>query len=68
VPSQNTLTQYVAIGPITRGRDNRLYTHFEVTWVDSQGRTHFGGQGTVVEISLGKWDFTNTDPKSISTR
>jgi hypothetical protein len=68
IPSQNSLTQHVAIGPITQRSDNRWYTNFEVTWVDSQGRTHFGGRGTVTELSPGKWDFTTTDPRFINTK
>lgn len=68
IPSQNSLTQYVAIGPIIQRPDNRWYTNFEVTWVDSQGRIHFGGRGTVVELSPEKWDFTNTDPRFINAK
>ena len=39
--SQNTFTQYVAVGPITQGQDVRWYANFEVTWIDSLGRIHF---------------------------
>ena len=61
IPSQNTITQYVKIGPITQRRD-KWYVNFEVTRVDSQGRLSFGGRGTLVELSPGKWDFTTIDP------